>query len=357
MSTIQPPSPTYAIARRALLDAAASAGARVAHHVHPLPGREGEELAIDVVELGDPDARDVVLVVSGTHGVEGYAGSALQLGLLQQAPALPDGVALVLVHALNPYGMSWVRRVNEDNVDLNRNFIDWSQPVPHNEGYDRIADLLVPREWTDAEQERTLNELLAVAGEVGLGEFQRIVSGGQYHHPTGLFYGGTGPTWSHRWLREWSADRLGSAERVVMIDLHTGLGPWGVGELIVSDPTSSASYARAAAWWGDVHSMVEGDSVSAVLAGDWQATAAGLVPQAEVTTVTIEYGTKDPLTGMQSLRADAWLHAHGDPTAPEAAAFRAAVRDAYNDDDQAWIDVVWPRCESVVTAALEGLRS
>jgi len=355
VSTISPTRPTYAAARAAFLAAADVAGVAVEHHPHPGTGVEGEELAVDVVELGDPEARQVAVVVSGTHGVEGYAGSALQTGLLQHPPAVPDGVCLVLVHVLNPYGMSWVRRVNEDNVDLNRNFVDWASPAPHNVEYDGVAELLVPVTWTPEEQERTFQALFAIAGEVGLAEFQRIVSGGQYHHPTGIFYGGTGPVWSHRWLRRWAAERLAAAERVAMIDLHTGLGPWGHGELIVSDPSSSPACRRAEEWWGDVHSMVDGGSVSAVLAGDWQARAPELAPQAEVTSVTIEYGTRDTITVLQALRADAWLHAHGDPRGPDAPAIRAAVRDAFDDPSQEWIDLLWDRCVPVVDAALHHL--
>ena len=29
----------------------------------------------------------------------------------------------MLIHCLNPYGMAWLRRGNEKNVDLNRNFL------------------------------------------------------------------------------------------------------------------------------------------------------------------------------------------------------------------------------------------
>ncbi len=355
MSPIAPTAPTYAAARAAFLAAADDAGVAVRHHPHPGRGLEGEELAVDVVELGDPRALHVAVVVSGTHGVEGYAGSALQTGLLRYPPRIPDGVALVLVHVLNPYGMSWVRRVNEDNVDLNRNFVDWSQSPPHNAEYDGVADLLVPGAWTAEEQERTFNALLAIAGEVGLAEFQAIVSGGQYHHPTGIFYGGAGPVWSHRWLRTWAAERLAAAERVAMVDLHTGLGPWGHGELIVSDASTTPACRRAASWWGDVRSMVDGGSVSALVAGDWQAQAPELAPQAEMTSVTIEYGTRDTITVLQALRADAWLHAHGDPRSDDGTAIRAAVRHAFDDPSQEWIDLLWARCVPVVDAALERL--
>ncbi len=125
-------------------------------------------------------------IVSGTHGVEGFTGSALQHHWWDHHHAdRPDALRVVHLHAFNPHGFSWVRRVNEDNVDLNRNFIDWSQPPPANEDYGGIAQLLVPDAWDDDTQESTLLALLAYADEVGFDRLQEIVSGGQYTHPTG----------------------------------------------------------------------------------------------------------------------------------------------------------------------------
>ncbi|MFT7599488.1 MAG: hypothetical protein ACI8TP_002421 [Acidimicrobiales bacterium] len=78
---------------------------------------------------------------SAIHGVEGYGGSALQSQLLEGlgSAGWTSPTRLVVVHALNPVGFSWVRRVNEDNVDLNRNFINWDTAVPANPGYDMLA--------------------------------------------------------------------------------------------------------------------------------------------------------------------------------------------------------------------------
>ena len=351
---IAPLSTSYVDARTAFLDAAAAAGARIESFPHPLRGVQGEELFVDVAEVGPADADDVIVIVSGTHGVEGYCGSALQREHLAGLDAANwTGPTLAFVHALNPYGFSWVRRVNEDNIDLNRNFVDWSQPPPVNAEYGELAELLVPSSWSVEEQERTLLGLLAKLEEVGLERLQAIISSGQYDHPTGLFHGGTGPAWSHRWLREWSAARFAAAQRVAIIDLHTGLGPWGHGELISSEASGSATFARQSEWWHDVKAFDQ--SVSAVLEGDWLAAAPGFVPHAEVTGITIEYGTVDPITVLQSLRADAVLHAHGDPTAPEAEAIRAQVRGAFLDDDPAWLQACWPRYREVVTAAVERL--
>jgi hypothetical protein len=346
-------SPTYPIARAAFLAAAGAAGAVVTSHSHPLAGPAGEALGVDVAELGPNDAATVVLVVSATHGVEGYCGSALQTHWLANfAAQRPADVRVVNIHALNPFGMAWVRRVNEDNVDLNRNFIDWSQPPPHNDDYDGIADDVVPAEWTAEAQQRSLDALLALVGEWGYPKVQAVVSGGQFAHPKGVFYGGTGPVWSHQWLREWCANNLGAAQRVVIIDLHTGLGPWGHGELISSSSPGEPMFDRAAAIWPDAVSMMTGDSVSAALVGDWLNVADQLAPHAEVVPICIEYGTVDGITVLQSLRADAWLHGHGDPTGPEAPTIRAQVRAAFADDNPAWIEACWPRFQEVLSAAL-----
>lgn len=352
---IEPLSSSYADARTAFLDAAAQAGARIESFPHPLKGLEGEDLSIDVAEVGPVDGDHVVLIVSGTHGVEGYCGSALQREHLSTiGDGEHTGPTLVFVHALNPFGFSWVRRVNEDNIDLNRNFIDWSQPPPVNAEYAELAPLLTPTSWTAEEQERTLLGLMGKLEELGIDRLQAIISGGQYDHPTGLFHGGTGPAWSHRWLREWSATRLAKARRVAIIDLHTGLGPWGHGELISSERPDTPEFDRQSGWWHDAVSMYAG-SVSAPLEGDWLTVASELAPHAEVTGITIEYGTVDPITVLQSLRADAVLHAHGDPTAPEAAAIRAQVRAAFLDDDPTWLETLWPRYREVVTVAVERL--
>ncbi|MFV1991047.1 MAG: DUF2817 domain-containing protein, partial [Acidimicrobiales bacterium] len=146
----------YAIARTEFLEAAAAADTEIAHVMHPETGLEGEDLAIDLAWLGPRDADRILMVMSATHGVEGFAGSTLQTQtLIEHAGALPDNLGLLFVHALNPFGFSWTRRVNEDNVDLNRNFVDFDAPLPLNDSYESIADLLVPTDWSEESQVTT----------------------------------------------------------------------------------------------------------------------------------------------------------------------------------------------------------
>ncbi len=356
MST-QPSSPpaglpgSYATARREFLGACEAVGATVRSVVHPKIGPDGE-IAMDIASLGPASARSAVFVVSGTHGVEGYAGSPLQAHwLLNHAASQPEGVRSVWLHAHNPYGFAWTRRVNEDNVDLNRNYIDWSEePVP-NPGYDELADLLVPEDWSEASQHSSTKALLEFAAEHGMAQMQAHISQGQYAHPGGLFYGGSEPTWSYRQMRDITRRELAGLARVAVLDLHTGLGDWGQGEMISHHATNSEAYQRAARWWTGVRSMVDGESVSARLYGDWLDRFDHWMAGTEVTSAALEYGTVDVVGVLQSLRADAWLHSHGDPDGSAAEDVRRQVRAAFADDDPAWIAKLWPRFVEVLEAS------
>ncbi len=358
MTDLHAPAPPvlsgdYTTARSAFLTAAEQAGASVSSTVHPRTGPAGEELALDVATLGPGDAAHRVLVVSATHGVEGFCGSALQTHWLNHfLGEQPDDVCVVMLHALNPYGFAWVRRVNEDNIDLNRNFLNWDEPAPKNPGYDELADLLVPQEWSESEQERTLLALMDHLNNVGFEKLQADVSQGQYDHPLGVFYGGSGKAWSNEQVSRVWVEELNGAERVTVIDLHTGLGPSGHGELISHELTGSPGYSRAEAMWGQVHSMVDGDSVSVPLVGDWLAMTEEWSGATEVVACALEFGTVDPITVLQALRADAWLHGYGDPLGPTAEEVRAQVRAAFADDDPAWIATCWNRFAGVISAAL-----
>ena len=142
---------TYPQARRKFLEAARAGGATIESHVNPnAKGTTGEDLVTDVARFGDMAAENLLIICSGTHGNEGYCGSGCQIGLIGEGivGSRPLSVAVLLVHAVaDPYGFSHIRRVTEDNVDLNRNFLDFSKPPPDNPRYAELADLLVPSDW------------------------------------------------------------------------------------------------------------------------------------------------------------------------------------------------------------------
>jgi hypothetical protein len=329
---------SYAQARAGFLAAAERAGLDVHPHPHPLLGRDGETLAMDIARAGPADAAAVLLVSSACHGVEGFCGSGVQRALLADADfqrqAQAAGVAVVFVHGLNPWGFSWWRRTTHENVDLNRNFHDFHAPLPANTDYDELASALVPAMWPSPEAEARIAEFKARHGARTL---QRAVTGGQHDHPEGLFYGGRAPTWSQQTLRHVLQDHGRRCRRLGWIDLHTGLGPNGHGERIFAGPNDPAALARARAWWGaDVTSVDEGTSQSAPLTGLMWQVVPQECPQAEYTGIALEYGTVPLDEVINALRADQWLENHPEADAETAQALKRRTRDAFYTDTDDW---------------------
>ncbi len=194
-------SASYAEARQKFRDAATAAGARLlAESNDRAKGPAGEALTTDLAWLGPADAKRVLVTVSATHGAEGFCGAGVQTGTFSSGVAreLPPGAALLAVHAINPYGFAWIRRVTEDNVDLNRNFIAFGPSLPRNDDYDLLADAICPAEWTPAALAAAKARLDAFGERHGAAALQRAITGGQYRHADGVFYGGVAPVWSHR---------------------------------------------------------------------------------------------------------------------------------------------------------------
>jgi len=353
-------SASYAEARGKFRDAAQRAGARLFRYQNPTKGPNGEELTTDVAVLGPRDASRVLITVSATHGAEGFCGSGVQIGSFESGLAgeLPAGTALVAIHAINPHGFAWVRRVTEENVDLNRNFIDHGKALPRNEGYEELHDAICPREWSEASRAATRGRFDEFVAREGAAAFQKAVSGGQYNHQDGIFYGGAAPTWARQTLMRILADHLAGARALAMIDYHTGLGPWGHGEKIVTHGPGAAALRRAQEWYGDVTNPALGNSSSAELHGDnLNGLEAVLAARnIEFTGMALEYGTLSLREVLDAVRADNWLHHHGTVDSKTGRALKALVRDAFYGDRDDWKRMIFEQGATAQRAALRGLQ-
>lgn len=351
---------TYAEARGKFVAAADAAGLDVHAHRHPLVGRDGEELAVDVARIGAADAQRLLIVSSGCHGLEGFCGSGIQVALLRDAAfhraAAAAGVAVLYVHALNPWGFSWLRRTTQENIDLNRNFVDFHEPLPVNAGYVELSRALVPASWPPPPAaEQQVADFIA---RHGMKAFQTAVSSGQHDDPEGLFYAGRAPSWSHVTWRHVLQDHARRCTRLAWIDLHTGLGPSGHGERIFSARDDAAALARARAWWGDaVTSIYDGSSTSARLSGMAFEAVYGECPQAEYTGIALEYGTLPLTEVMMALRADQWLENHPEAPAAQREAIKRATRDAFYTDTPEWKRQVVAQAREAALQAVQGLSS
>ncbi|MGO1120148.1 M14 family metallopeptidase [Rhodovibrionaceae bacterium A322] len=351
---------SYAQAREKFQEACQLAGLECESYTNPLKGPRGEDLATDVTWIGPRDAERVLVTQSATHGIEGYCGSGVQVGSLLSShlEERPENVAIMMIHAINPFGFAWSRRVNEDNVDLNRNFQDFSQPLPQNPRYDEVHAAACPENWTEETQTAWTafqESYIAQHGTMGL---QAAISSGQYHRPDGLFYGGIEATWSNKTLHGIVTKHLAQARHVAVIDYHTGLGPYGYGERISKQIPGSVDEARLSDWYrGDFTNPASGTSSSARLSGTNMSGIMAAHPDKNWTCITLEFGTLPVFDVLNALRADNWLHSHGDLDSDLGQAIKREIRQAFYGETNDWKEAIWNRGIESQRLALRGLAA
>ena len=350
-------SDNYFEARGKFLSACAARSLRVESRRNPhAKGPDGEDLFTDIVQIGPANPKRALLLISGTHGVEGYCGSGPQIGFLREGrfDDLPPETGIVIVHAINPYGFAHDRRVNEDNIDLNRNFLDWSKPGRPTSDYGDIHAHVLPDDWDGPAMEAANAALAQYIADHGMPAFQAAISSGQYEHKDGVFYGGAAASWSNTTLRSILTDYLSDVETLAIIDFHTGLGPYGICELITAGPPRQKELA--AQWWGaDVTDPEAGTSSSAALDGINAMGIAETLPEAKIGFIAAEYGTRDVPTVLTALRADNWLYHKGDVDSAQGKRIKAQIRDAFYPEFDDWKEMIWNRAGQLVDLAIDGI--
>lgn len=344
----------YQQARTLFLEACRINNGELNSFMHPLSSRS-EVLATDVYWLGSSTAENVLVLSSATHGVEGYCGSAAQVQFLRTCPELPENTAVLLIHALNPYGFMFGRRCNEDNIDLNRNFADFSTTVPVNSGYREIAGYLMPEHWEQlVSGEQALQEYCQKHGRY---DYEQAVCGGQYEYPDGLFYGGQAPSWSRQLVEKLLSEfDLQNRRRLVVVDIHTGLGPYGYGEIICDHPAGSIASHWAKQWFGDSVTEPEcGTSSSGLKFGlldyAWHPVIAD-----NGCFVTLEFGTYSVDQMFSALRMENYAH-HKPVTNHQKQQSKQCLKDFFYPAKRDWQEMTLFRSAQVIQQALAGISA
>lgn len=358
--------PDYRQLRERFLQAATAAGATLSQYPHPLPGPFGEALFTDVAWLGPADARRVLVGLSGTHGVEGYYGSDCQsrwLETLKDRP-LPEGVAVLMIHLINPWGTAWMRRVNEDNLDQNRNYLDFTQPLPDNRAYQDVHAIYACGQL-EGPRRNAADELFnAAIARQGWSGLMSVVEAGQYAYPDGLFYGGTAPSWSNRTLRSIVQTHLSTVEVAACFDLHTGAGDYGHPMLMSIVESAYPALAHAKALFGPwLFTLITGANkvsdtgVAATSTGYTSQMLLDALPGVHLMPFVIECGTYPGEQVHAHLRDDHWLHLHGDPLDATGRRIKQGLLEQFYPADPDWQEVVWVRTRQIWERALAALPS
>jgi predicted deacylase len=332
-------SADYFSARLRFVEASTRLG--FAHHALPIhaPSPNSEPLTIDISVAGVQKAKTALVVSSGMHGVEGLFGSAVQLAFMDQlAPNWKPlgGATVIFIHAINPFGFAWQRRFNEDNVDLNRNFLLaeelYTGSPPLSGAFRTAMTPTKPRTrfgfWTA--------RMALLALRHGVQSFWDTLPVGQYDYPDWLYFGGRGPTQSSRALESFLPTLLDEAHEVVHLDFHTGLGRWAQCELLVSESEGRDNCD----WWlehfaGDMVRQLKSFTRAYEIRGGFGPWLRALFPDCKYRFATAEFGTYSPMRVIGALADEMRWHAELGATSPQHSS-RRRLADTFVPRSRSW---------------------
>jgi hypothetical protein len=285
--------------------------ARLTSHILPYE----DDLTIDWISADPLQTKDrLIVVTTAEHGIEGYFSSAeLELFCDEYLPRLDSQTTgLLLVHAINPWGMKHWKRTNPNNVDLNRNFVSGSfDPLANtNPDYPRLENFLSPQ--------RPLKALATEKGAFAANTLKKLVSFGprrvreaalmgQYVSPKGIYFGGQELQPETLVMMDLYRSTFAGYKNIVHLDLHTGYGPRYQMTLVTS-PFEKMTAAQTSAKYGtprvaganpDEFYTMNGDMI------DWEYELVETeYPGAHYFGATCEFGTfgESILDGARSLR-------------------------------------------------------
>ncbi len=353
-------SPDYTAARARFRSSALALGCELEEHPIGEQGPDGEELTLDVARLGPVAARKVVVVSSGLHGVEGFLGSAIQAALLEDQLGgfqPPEGCALLMIHGLNPYGFAWIRRVDQQNIDLNRNFLLDGEPwegAP--ERYGEFDDFFNPKQRPNPLEPFMLRAALKLLKH-GMTMFKDTLPVGQYDFPEGMFYGGSGPSKTMQILDRELPRWVGAAEHVLHVDVHSGAGKWGTYILAANHAASDPRTVWLRGVYGDKIEAWEPDSTLYTIRGGMGVWCKARLPAVVYDQLTAEFGTYHPIRVIQALRRENQAHHYCQPGDSSLERAKGLLKETFAPAETAWRERCVAQGLAVVDKAIEACFS
>lgn len=314
-------------------------------------GNLGEDLTIDFIEAFPVAApKRALIITSGEHGCEAFAGAAVIQHFLHEFPRRMDPAAtgLLLVHSINPWGMKHLRRVNENNVDLNRNFVwDWDAEQKDNPDYRSLETLLNPPGsivHPVIELDRLMHRLIRLAVTGQAGRLKGAVLRGQYEFPRGIYYGGCQYEDSSRCMMALYRKVLQAYDQILHLDIHTGYGP-ARAMTIVNSPLEKRNGPELQRAFGYPH-------VVSATPGEFYAIAGDMIdyiyrlrdrdfPERRLYATCFEFGTLGDSFAAQidSLRrmiAENRAYWHGTRREKIDASIRRSFRSMFQPESKRW---------------------
>ncbi len=320
-----------------------------------------DDLTIDVgISPGSPHA-PLLIVSSGVHGVEGFFGSAVQIAALEAWGRVesPREVRCVFLYALCPSGFAHIRRFNEENIDLNRNFL---RPGEEYSGspkrYANLDRELNPRRPPSHTEFFTLRALVGIA-RFGFTALKQAIAGGQYDFPKGMFFGGHGPSRTNAILTEHFPRWLADAPRGVLLDFHSGLGKSGEFRLLVDTPPHSKhQIERISPWFPPgIIEATDPNGTAYEVRGGFDTWCTHMASGRDFISFCAEVGTHPLFRVLGSVRAENMAHHWCPPGDPRSKRAKAELLEMFCPQSRTWRKQVLSRGMQLIDQSISGLTA
>jgi hypothetical protein len=325
------------------------------------------DLTIDWASAQSVGAPERLLVLlTGLHGIEGFVGAViLRLFVDEFLPRLEAAsTGLLVIHAMNPWGMSHGRKVNAQNVDLNRNFLLTPQDFDpmFNPDYARLKPFIGPERPVDSPGRAAIRFALGLGRTLathGSAVLQRASLLGQYRDPRGMYFGGTGLVQESQLLLRLLQETGPAYPSATLLDMHSGYGP-RLQMSLVHSPREPRSVQELRQRFNFPLVLKADDRDFYVMHGDMVDTlcalAASAWPRIHFYASSFEFGTfgDSTLSLARSLRAmvmENQVHHYGAQSDAAARWVHGEFAALYRPDDARW----WDKARADARQAFEGL--
>lgn len=333
----------YFASRDHFIEMGRACGAQMDSHQVAALGPAGEPLSVEVASITSESDEHIIVLCSGVHGIEGFIGASVQnktFQMLSNSGGLPENTGIVMIHAVNPWGFAHLRRVNENNVDINRNFYS-TLPQSHPE-YAHLDSVINPPKAPDTggDFKYWMNAGKLIAQNRGIAKLFKPIAEGQYDYPKGVFFGGEQVSESCKLLQELVLEYSSNAQRVSILDVHSGLGPKATASLIGN---SNIGIQKGQQEWIAEHYgqpfYIDSSTTNAYDAnGTFSQWCSRSLSHKEFMFLCIEIGTVNPIKLFSALRRENQAHHWADSQSASYKKTKLALLNAFAPKSQAWRD-------------------
>jgi Protein of unknown function (DUF2817) len=322
------------------------------------------DLSVTAALLHARRPQRLLVLVTGIHGVEGYAGAAVVRLLLSELLLGTDAetTGLLVVHALNPYGFAHKLRVNRNNVDLNRNCAQLDADLMCNDdsAYAELASVLSPKRPARvgrAAHAQFALRMLRTRSRIGDKAVRQATLGGQYSDALGVFWGGDRVQPEIRFFQGLYERLAAQYPELLLIDLHTGYGDRGQAYALFgrTDTPSIAACTQLGV------QSAEGRELSYDVFGDLvqycYAAAKRLQPAGVFDGLALEVGTHGlsmlaQLQDLYTVVLENQTRHHGLARTEHEATVQRAFRELFFPSDSSWRAQILRNCLRAISNLL-----